>query len=165
MTQLLLKIVLRLLGCAIVTYLVWRGLGPVGLVFCAPLFGVALARPIVDLVAESAQMAQRVGLRDLHGRHFVYRGTPIDVVEDAQQYRWLRLADVRKIVTGLPVEPVLRSLLPDGLQPMGPPANVCIKAEALQQYLQKVTEPNSLRFRRWLEREVVMPAGKLRERK
>lgn len=165
MPQVLLKIALRLLACAGVAYLVWRGLGAIGLVVCAPLFGVALARPILELMEESAHTARRSAFRDVDGRHFQYKGTPLDVVEDTDSYRWLRLADVRKIVTALPADQVLRSLHPEGLQDMRSARNPCIKAEALLQYLQKATDPGSLRFKVWLEREVVMPAIRIRERK
>ena len=165
MLQVLLKIALRTLACAVVTYGIWLKFGTVSLVVCAPLFGVALARPILELMEEAAQATTRAAFRDLDGRHFHYKGILVDVVEDADSYRWMRLADVRKIVTGLPADQVLRNLFPEGLQ--DPPASkaVCIKAEALLQYLQKATDPGTLRFKLWLEREVVMPAIRLRERK
>jgi hypothetical protein len=163
--KLLLKIAVRTLACALVTYGVWLKLGTVSLVVCAPLFGVALARPILELFEESANAARRSAFRDVHGRHFVYKGTQLDVVEDTDSYRWLRLADVRRIVTALPADPVLRSLHPEGLQDMQSDKNPRIKAEALLQYLQKATDPGTLRFKLWLEREVVMPAIRIRERK
>ena len=59
-----------------------------------------------------------MAFRDVDGRHFVYKGTPLDVIDDTDSYRWLRLADVRKIVTALPADRVLRSLHPEGLQDM-----------------------------------------------
>ena len=165
MLPVLLKIALRTLACAVVTYGVWLKFGTVSLVVCAPLFGVALARPILELLEESAQTARRMAFRDVDGRHFVYKGTPLDVIDDTDSYRWLRLADVRKIVTALPADRVLRSLHPEGLQDMNSAKDSCIKAEALLQYLQKATDPGSLRFKLWLEREVVMPAIRIRERK
>ncbi len=164
MLPVLLKIALRTLACAVVTYGVWLKFGTVSLVVCAPLFGVALARPILELMEESAHTARRMAFRDVDGRHFVYKGTPLDVIDDTDSYRWIRLADVRKIVTGLPADQVLRSLFPEGLQDPTASKAVCIKAEALLQYLQKATDPATLRFKLWLEREVVFPATRLRER-
>ncbi|HMA10203.1 MAG TPA: hypothetical protein VKP68_20145 [Ramlibacter sp.] len=164
MPKLLLKIALRTLACAVVTYGMWLKFGTVSLVVCAPLFGVALARPIVDLLEEAAHATTRAAFRDVDGRHFHYRGILVDVVEDADSYRWMRLADVRKIVTGLPADPVLRNLFPEGLREATASKAVCIKAEALLQYLQKATDPGTLRFKHWVEREVVFPASRLRER-
>lgn len=164
MSKVLLTIVLRVLACAFATYLLWRKFGTVSFVICAPLFGVALARPILDLLEESARAVRRAAFRGLDGRHFQFKGIRLEVVEDADSYRWLRLVDVRKIVTGLPADQVLRTLLPEGLQELGAAKAVCIKAEALLQYLQKATDPTTLRFKLWLEREVVFPAGRLRER-
>lgn len=164
MLPVLLKIALRTLGCAVLTYAAWLKFGNTMLAICAPLFGVALARPILDLFEEANHANTRAAFRDVHGRHFVYKGTPIDVMEDSESYRWLRLADVRKIVTALPADGVLRGMHPDGLLDINSDRDSCIKAEALLAYLQKATEPASLRFKLWLEREVVMPAIRIRQR-
>ena len=81
--------------------------------------------------------------------------------------RWLKTADVRKVIQALPSDPVLERLFPAGLRSMpgpGPAAGstMRISAEALADYLAKSTDPDSLRFKRWLEREVAVPARRLR---
>lgn len=153
----LLKIALRLAACAAVTWLVWRTFGIFAVVFAAPLFGVALARPILDLMEESAQATRRAACRGLHGRHFEFKGIRIEVTQDEDDRRCLRLADVRKIVVGLPADAVLRSVLPGALSDATDADPVSIRAEALLQYLQKATDPGSLRFKLWLDREVIRP--------
>ena len=158
------SILLRILACAGVTYLVWRQIGTVGVVTCAPLFGIALARPIMDFIGESVWFGRRLAMRDLEGRHFEYKGKLVDVVEDTDNYRWLRLDDIRHIVKGLPADQVLEKLLPKGLQRMEPSAYQRIKADALLDNLQKSTDPSTIRFKTWIEREVVFPARKQRDK-
>jgi hypothetical protein len=133
-------------------YLVLSRLGTMSLVVLAPLCGVALARPIIDLVDESAQATRRAAFRAVEGRHFHYKRIRVEVVEDADSYRWLRLADVRKIVEGLPADAGLRNLLPGAMREMGASSAPSVQAEALLQYLQKATDPGSLRFKLWLQR-------------
>lgn len=116
MRQLLLTIALRLLACAAVIYLQWRWLGAVGLVVGAPLLGVALARPILDLLGMARHTARAAAYREVSGRHFVHRGLMLDISDDAAQFRWLRISDVRKLIPGLPADQTLQQLRPDGVQ-------------------------------------------------
>ncbi len=62
------------------------------------MFGVALARPLIDLASAVRHEMRRANWRDAQGRHFVFRGRAVHVVEDADHQRWVRLADVRAIV-------------------------------------------------------------------
>ncbi len=167
--SLLLSLVLRLAACSAVAWLAWRWLGTAGLVYSGPLFGLALARPLVDALGAWWRTTRRLAYGDLQGRHYAHRGTPIDVLEDADHVRWLSTADLRRVLPGLPADAVLGRLWPAGLQTVagrgrtrgGVPR---ISAEALAAYLAKSTEPDSLRLRRWLEREVAFPARRRRLR-
>ncbi len=158
MPALLVSIALRLLVCAAVTYVAWLWLGTVAFATCAPLVGVLLARPLIDLVALSHHAAKSHALGHLSGRYFVHKGHSFEVVEDAQQLLWLRLADVKKVMLGLPGHEVLARVYPGGVLLMGKPPRPCIAVTALAQLLQKSSDPASLRFRVWLERVVMHPA-------
>ena len=167
---LLLTIAIRLAACSGVAWLAWRWHGASGLVFSAPLFGVALAKPIVDAISAWLRVTRRLAYCDLEGRHYVHRGAPVDIVEDAEHVRWLRTADVRRIIDALPDDAVLARLYPTGVRAeaaaraaLAPPG-ARISAEALADYLRKSTQPRSLRFARWLERDVAYGARRLRER-
>lgn len=164
MLRILLPIALRLLACSAATYLAWRAIGLVGVVVCAPLFAVALARPILDLFGGSFRLTRALAWRDVDGRHFEHRGKAIDIVEDPAQQPWLRLSHVRRIITGLPSDQALARLYPQGVQALEASAPLRIRAEALAQYLEKATDPASLKFRLWLEREVAFPARQRRQR-
>ena len=143
----------------------WRWNGAVGLVTCAPLFGIALARPILDFIGWSTRLARQAVYRDVEGRHFEHRGNTIDIAEDSAHHRWLRLTDVRKVIRNLPSDEVLGQVFPAGIRQWDSAATTRIDAEALAQYLKKSTDTSSLKFKVWLEREFAFPARRLGERR
>lgn len=158
-------VVLRLLACCAATWLVWRWIGVASLVVCAPLFGVALARPVLELAENTTLLARRLGYRRINGRYFQHHGSSLDIEEDEQGYRWLSTSDVRKVVTGLPNDAVLARLYPGDVQ-QGPSADVPrMKAEALNTCLDRATGADTLKFRLWLQREVILPAHLRRQRR
>ncbi|MBI3369711.1 MAG: hypothetical protein HY021_15060 [Burkholderiales bacterium] len=158
----LLQIALRLLACVAFTAVVWRWLGFASLVLCAPLFGVLLARPILDLIGQSARTTKQLALQHLEGRYYEHRGIMVDIVEDVERHRWLLLTDVRKLVDGLPSDPVLERLYPADVRSSGSSSAKRIRADTLAMYLEKSTHGDSLKLKIWLEREVAFPARRLR---
>lgn len=161
MVPLLLQIALRTAACALPTYAVWRFMGTIALVVCAPLFGVALARPILDLLAGLGAATKQAALAPLAGRHYEHHGTTIDIVEDESHRRWISLADARRVIATLPRDAVMQLQFPQACRADG---GLRISAEALHAYLRKSTDPASIRFRNWLEREVIYPAEQVRRR-
>lgn len=164
MASLLLTIAVRIALCSALTWAVWSKFGLVGLVVCLPLFGGSLARPLIDLLAMSVQGTREAALRKLEGRHFAFRGFAIDILDDLDHHRWLRVADLRKVIPGLPADKVLQSLYPDGVQVVQPSPAVRMRATELLDYLGKSTEPQSLKLRQWVEREVEYPSRRKRPR-
>ena len=162
MQRLLLRVAIRTTACGLATYLTWRTLGTVALVVCAPLFGVALAGPILDIVAGVGTAARRAALARVEGRHYAHRGIPIDIIEDESRLRWVRLDDVRHVIAGFPRDAAIRQLFPDGYRVDDESKFHRISADALLSYLQKSTDPASLRFKHWLAREVIYPAERVR---
>lgn len=161
---LLLSFAIRLAGCSAIAWLAWQWFGASGLVYSAPLFGVALAGPIVEALSAWLRLARRLAVGNVEGRHYAHRGTPIDIVEDAEHVRWLRTDDVRRVIEGLPVDAVLARLYPHGVRSDPARRTARISAEALADYLGKSTGAKSRSFARWLERDVAYAARRLRER-
>lgn len=147
-----------------VIYVAWRWLGIVGILLSSPLLGLAFARPILSLFGLAHRFARTQALHDVQGRHFEHRGNLIDVADDGEGYRWLRIDDVRKVIANLPGDAVLQRLYPDDVSLWPAPPACRIKAEALLKYLEKSSDPASLKFRNWIAGEVVMPADKRRQR-
>jgi hypothetical protein len=164
MTDALRALVVRLALCVLLEWLVWRMFGAPGLPFALPMFGVALARPLIDLASAVRHEMRRAHWRDVQGRHFAFRGHPVHVVEDADHRRWVRLADVRAIVGFTASDASLSLTYPGGWKLHGRPAVPHLSDEALLAHLAKERAPAAAKLRHWVERELVFPARRQRLR-
>ena len=164
MGKVLIRIALRLLLCVAVGWTLWRYFGPAVAVSSAPLFGIALARPLLDLASELRHATRAAMWRPVEGAYFVYRGTPVQVLEDDDHQRWVRAADVRAIVGHTASHGALALSYPHGWRTLGQPPEPHFSDAALIAHLAKETGPEALRFRHWVEREIAFPAKRLRER-
>ena len=164
MNDALATIVVRLAGCTLLAWLVWRSFGLTSMVTMLPLFGIALARPLIDLASAIRHLMHRAHWRDVEGRHYAYRGRPVRVVEDDEHRRWVRLADIRAIVGFTASDGALAVSYPDAVLAIGRPPVPHVRDEALLAHLAKERSPEALRLRRWVEREIVFPARRERER-
>jgi hypothetical protein len=164
MSRTLASIALRLAGCVFVSWCAWRWLGEVGMVTTLPLFGVALAKPLIELASEIRHAIKRAHWRELEGHHYAFRGHPVKVVTDADRRRWVRLADVRAIAGFTASDGALAITYPNGVRRLGRPAEIHVSEEALLVHLQKERAPDTVRLCGWVEREIVIPARRERER-
>jgi hypothetical protein len=162
-TFILLSVALRLLVCGAVTYVAWRAVGPAGIAVCAWLFA-ALARPILDAITSTYSFLRALVYRDVEGRHYAYRGISLSVAEDSDGYKWLRISDVRKILPQLSRDELLRQSLGPSIQQVLPDRSVRIRAEALVTHLGRTTNVETAKFAKWIERSVVYPSQRLRQR-
>lgn len=156
----LLKLLAPFAVSALLFWLGWRWLGPTGIVWAAPLVGAILARPLIDLVGSGYHGAREVALQELQGRNFEHRGHRMDIAEDAEGHCWILLAGARKAVPGLPRDEVLQRLCGERLQRCGEPKGLRIRADALIEQLAKAIDADGVKFKVWLEREVVAPAAR-----
>jgi hypothetical protein len=156
-------IAIRLALCLLVTWLLWHWLGAFSLVLTAVLYGVALARPLIDLASAVRHEMRRANWKDVEGRHFAFRGRAVSVVEDADHQRWVRLSDVRAIVGFTASDAALRITYPNGWSLLGRPAEPHLSDEALLVHLAKERSPTAAKLRLWVEREIVFPARRRRE--
>jgi len=164
MRRILATIALRLAVCAGISWGVWRWLGPAQMVPTLVLFGIALARPLIDLAGALRDGMKQVQLAPVEGRHYAFRGRTVHVVDDADRRRWVRLADVRAIVGFTASDGALAISYPDGVRRLGRPAEPHVSEEALLAHLLKERAPEAARLRLWVEREIVFPARRERER-
>ena len=161
----MLNFVLRVIGCCAFAYLLWRIFGAFGLVFSAPLFGVALAKPILEGMSSARRGMRVLAYRNIEGRHYDYQGTPIDVMEDFEHCRWLRVADVRRVIPAFPKDETLGVMLGSGVANFDADKALRVKADVLHEHLAKAATPDSIKFRTWLHRTVLLPERKARERR
>jgi hypothetical protein len=158
------SIALRLAGCVIVAWAAQRWLGKVAMVTVLPIFGIALARPIIELASEIGQATKRAHWRDVEGQHFAFRGQPIGVVSDADKRRWVRIADIRRVTGFTASDGALELTYPGGARRFGKPSQLHLSDEALLAHLRKERSPEAIRLANWVEREIVFPARRERER-
>jgi hypothetical protein len=161
--KILVRLVLGAGAAAAVMYWAYRWLGPAGLVYAAPLLGLALAKPIVELLAAYPRLVTRLVLRKVNGRYFEYRGAALDIHIDERATCWISTADLRKIVA-LPTDPVLKRLYPMQCRELGKPVAWRLGGEALIDYLGRSTEVDMTKFSFWVEKNVVTPARNKRKR-
>ena len=158
------SITLRVAACTAAMWGAWQLFGTSGLVFVAPLFGVAFARPLIELAASALRAMRHANWRDVEGRHYAYRGRSVTVIADADGQRWIRLADIRAIVGFTASDGALFIAYPDGTCRAGRPPEPYIGAEALLVHLGKERAPESLRLKIWVERAVAFPVRRDRTR-
>jgi len=163
-TRIVVTIALRLAVCIGISWAVWRGFGLTTMVPTLALFGILLARPLLDLAGALRDGMKQVQLAPVEGRHYAFRGRPVAVVDDADRRRWVRLADVRAIVGFTATDGALAIAYPDGVRRLGRPAEPHVSEEALLAHLRKERAPEAARLRVWVEREIVFPARRERER-
>ncbi len=151
-----------------VAWIAWRLGGRTGLAFglllASPLAALGIAPLLIDAVGESATLARRIAYRDLSGRHVAYKGRALDVREDLSGDRWIRVADVRKVLPGFPRDRVLQETMPEALGLLHPPKMLRISAQGLDAYLARNTDAGAVRFRVWVQRELIDPAVRVRTR-
>jgi hypothetical protein len=151
--------------CAAVSWLAWRQGGAVLLCVSLVVWGMALAKPLLELASDLRQALRASVWRKHEGRYFAFRGTPVQVIEDDEQHRWVRMADVRRIVGFTSGETALSLTYPEDWRVLGSPPEPHLRDEALLLHLQKEASPIALKFSRWIEREVAYPARQLRMRR
>jgi hypothetical protein len=164
MTRIVATIALRLAVCVAIAWAVWRGFGLPAMVPTLGLFGILLARPLLDLAGVLRDGMKQVQLSAVEGRHYAFRGRAVQVLDDADRRRWVRLADVRAIVGFTASDGALAISYPGGVRRLGRPAEAYVSEEALLAHLLKERAPEAARLRVWVEREIVFPARRERER-
>lgn len=150
--------------CTVCFGLVGYWLGKYMLVFTAPAYGAAIARPVINLIANFRHTVRARVWLPVHGTHYVFKDTTIHVLEDEDNWRWLPLADVEQVLGRKLNARLLAVTYPDRLLLAGKPARMHMRDEALIEHLSKLSDPNALRFRTWLDRNIALPARRIRQR-
>lgn len=163
MIAVLARILLRGGSCALLFWWIWRTLGLATAMPVVALFGIVLARPLIDLAEALGWQMRRAHWRDVAGRHYTHRGRAVAVLEDGEHRRWLRLADVRALVGFTASDGALAISYPGCVRELGRPPAQYVRADALLAHLGKERSPEAARLRGWVEREIAFPARRERE--
>jgi hypothetical protein len=95
---------------------------------------------------------------DIEGRYYEFKGNPIDIHEEPNGERWLSLRDLRRTLSDLPRDPVLKRVCASRLREIGQPRELRIEARAVESLLIRAQDAATIRFLRWLQRDVIHPA-------
>jgi hypothetical protein len=143
------------LAWAVGTWYAYKIFGASAIVILAPLLGVLLARPLINLFADLGYAGKSAALADVQGRWFAHKGQRVDIAQDEDGARWLLSGDVRKILTGLPRDEVLAKQFAERTGTVEEAPGFRIRADALAEYLLKSQDAASLRFKKWIDHEVL----------
>jgi hypothetical protein len=131
-----------------------KAMGLIGIVFAAPILGVAIAKPLVEVMHDGLTWTANQPLRKWEGRYYEFDGVQIRVLEHAGAL-WFAADDV-VTSTGLPV--VGGTLLEATTIPVDESAKLpFLDLAALEKVLMRHRSPESGRFLLWAQREVVAP--------
>ena len=121
-----------------------------------------LARPLIALGSVLRSKVREQVWLAVRSRHHVFRDVRIRVHEDEERYRWVCVADVRRVVPSIADDRALALAYPEQFRSMGKPAQTHLRDDAMVLHLSRQGNLTSFKFRTWLEREVVVPGHKKR---
>lgn len=140
----------------------WRYGGGSGLALAAvvssPLVALAFAPLVVPLLAASVRAVQEVAYRDIQGKYFAFKGHRVRIQEDESGSRWVRVRDIRDFVPEFPRDQVLLRIAPDAIGRPEGERELYFQAASLDRYLARSRAEATIRFRNWLQREVLLAA-------
>jgi hypothetical protein len=157
----------RAAACAAATALAWWMLGAIGLAVTAPLWGIAFARPLIDAASAFTHSARHAALRDIEGRHYAHAGVGIDVIE-TEDARWLRAADVQRVLGDRSPEPRFARRLGAGQALEPKPGRWYLRDEAVWDYLEQSSQAMDARrnaFRLFVQRDIIDPHRRARRQR
>ena len=156
MPGLLANTLIRVALCSVVTWTAWRYLGLIPAVLTVPLWGVALAGPLMDWMGHLYDYFNRSPLAPWQGRYYNFAGVHLRVLPVGQTL-WIVDRDIFQV---LGEKPTL--LLPDQFDALeyglieGTRFNG-FSEDGLERLLKRHSHQDSTRFLVWLRREVFFP--------
>ena len=157
----------RLIGatvvCVIYVVVVTHYFGVVALALSAPLIGIAFTRLRIDAAAELGWRVRASLLAPLSGKHYVYQGFNLRVVQDDDFGRWLAVNDIRRIVGSGATDKALSLTYPGGWQVIHGKGH--LRDDALMHYLGREPSGRAVKLRNWVESSLAVSARTERKRR
>jgi hypothetical protein len=151
-----------LAGCA-VTWFLYQMQGPFGLLFAAPVWGMLLARPILELIPAFTRGLRRSAYTDWEGEVHTFETHSLRV-RSIGGYAWVVDVDLLAIV-GEKASDTRRRRADAALHAPIPDSRLWGLSEAgAVKLLASSRHPEANKVRLFLERQVFLPARKRRER-
>jgi hypothetical protein len=160
----LLRPAIQILIC-LVLYgaLVWWG-GAFVATITSPGLAAVLAVPIINLMRDLRLVSSGRAWKDVQGKHYAYHGQAVHVMEDDDHCRWVRMADVRKIVGVTATDRPMAHTYKNAWTLVGRKSVPYIREDALVAHLTKENKHVALRLGHWVQREIAFPGERIRKR-
>lgn len=134
--------------------------GLIIMVFVSPAYA-ALVLPSVFQLSGSFWHGVRCSVwMPVHGKHHVYKDITLHLHTDPRGGLWLPLHEVESVVGPLLAERTLALQYPGKVHSLGKPLRPHIHFDALLPHLGKRNDQVALRFKHWLDRNIVFPDRK-----
>jgi hypothetical protein len=163
------KLLVRALGatalCVGFYFLTRNLLGPIVWVILAPLIGVSFSRVVIDFAAAMNWEFRNAALKPYQGTYYSFQNITMNIFEDDDHCRWLPTKDLRKVLPALPSDAMLQKTYPRGFLWVHKPPQPHLRDDAVLHYLNSAQTPQGIKFKNWLDRNVVYPAVKSRNQR
>ncbi len=160
--KILLMILIRAAICTVVTYVALKINVGVGMATVA-LWGVLMAKPIVELGANWFNWARREPYEKWQGNYYEFAHVQIRVFARGgatQQKLWFAVADILKVLGEKPSKK-LELIYSPAEYGVFPEENVAaFSEEGVKKCLAASRHPQAIALRLWIEREVIKPHRK-----
>ena len=160
---LLIRITISVGPVVLVTWLLWKYVGPYALIatlILCPLIGVALAKPLIELTHEGMSWLSVAPYERWEGNYYEFASTQIRIFEHRGEL-WFAAADVIQ-ATGIAANAdSLLAVYSSGCTTLE--RLTCLTMPTLEKFLLANPNPESGRLLLWARREVIAPWEKRRE--
>jgi hypothetical protein len=161
----ILSVALRIaLAAAFTSFAYWKMGGLIPAVLSAPIWGVLLAKPILEALAGYYRWAKKQPYIPWQGRYYEFENIHIRVVEDDFGHLWFCDKDVLKVL-GQSVSKTYQVAYAESDYRAIPGERFKGFSEnAVILVVSRIRHPSAGKFKFWLEREVLAPHHKKREK-
>jgi len=163
MTRVLALLLLAGVASAALMALGWAIAGKFGLLAATPLVAALVTLPLQNALGQAALEAKRLATAHALRNTRHYRGRTIGVIEADDGHWWLRVADLRRVLDGLPDTTRLRAATRGRSTPDTWRLDAQVRADALLELLDAAHARPTRQFTQWLRQEMAAEARR-RER-
>ena len=150
------------LAAAISGLAYWKIDGMVSLVLTIPVWGVLLAKPILELLATYFDFARKQPYAKWQGHYYEFQGTQIRIFEDDGAL-WFCDRDILHVLDKTPEKSLHLTYPETDYRKLDDSGLMAFSEMAVLRVVARIRHPATGKLKFWLEREVIAPFHKKRE--
>ena len=133
------------------------------IVVSSPIWAVALARPLTEIVPAAYNALRWLVWRKEEGRWYAYEGQRVRVFT-MDGAPWIAVRDIAAVMAWKDLEQRCRQLPPEQCRVVEDKGLLCLSENGIQALFAKRTNAHALKFGIWIERNVLIQFRLARER-